>query len=332
VVLFGAEVRRQQDRSHPYRISLEQQHYAPTTINLRLAATRRLAYEAADCGLLSAELAAGTRRVKAAKRLRTPVRNCFPRRVSVRVKQNSSEKPQYSQDHPCDSHLFLLNASQAGCDLPLIRLNREMSSQSCPACNQILRYSLDCVAAVYSRDSRRFTQMKPFITAVCLVVLFAGAKLQAQAPSDPQIVQIVQTANQIDITQARLALKKSSNSQVKDFANQMISDHQALMNSVADLAKKLNVIPQESDTSKQLKQQADDESKKLRGLTGSDFDKEYAAHEIAYHQAVIDAASKVLIPNAKNAELKSALEGAAPLLQGHKEHAQHLQESLQGGK
>jgi len=38
-----------------YRISLEQQHYASTTINLRLAAVRRLAYEAADCGLLSAD-------------------------------------------------------------------------------------------------------------------------------------------------------------------------------------------------------------------------------------------------------------------------------------
>src|SRR6202165_1670746 len=37
-----------------YRISLEQRHYASTTINLRLAAVRRLAYEAADCGLLSA--------------------------------------------------------------------------------------------------------------------------------------------------------------------------------------------------------------------------------------------------------------------------------------
>src|ERR1700684_1644323 len=42
-----------------YRISLEQQHYASKTINLRLAAVRRLAYEAADCGLLSADLAAG---------------------------------------------------------------------------------------------------------------------------------------------------------------------------------------------------------------------------------------------------------------------------------
>src|ERR1700722_15910197 len=58
-----------------YRISLEQQHYASTTINLRLAAVRRLAYEAADCGLLSADLAAGTRRVKGAKRLGMPVGN-----------------------------------------------------------------------------------------------------------------------------------------------------------------------------------------------------------------------------------------------------------------
>src|SRR3978361_497750 len=42
-----------------YRIFLEQKRYAPTTINLRLAAVRRVAFEAADSGLLSAELAAG---------------------------------------------------------------------------------------------------------------------------------------------------------------------------------------------------------------------------------------------------------------------------------
>ena len=58
-----------------YRISLEQRHYASTTINLRLAAVRRLAYEAADCGLLSANLAAGIRRVKGAKRLGVTVGN-----------------------------------------------------------------------------------------------------------------------------------------------------------------------------------------------------------------------------------------------------------------
>jgi putative membrane protein len=111
----------------------------------------------------------------------------------------------------------------------------------------------------------------------------------------------------------------------------MISDHTNLEKSVGDLAKKLGVTPAQSDTSKQLKQQAADETKKLRGLRGKDFDKEYASHEVAYHQAVIDAAKNTLIPNAKNAELKSALEGAAPVLQGHMEHAQQLEKSTQGG-
>lgn len=52
-----------------YRIHLEQRRLAPTTINLRLAAIRRVAYEAADSGLLSPELAAGIRRVKGVRRI-----------------------------------------------------------------------------------------------------------------------------------------------------------------------------------------------------------------------------------------------------------------------
>src|SRR5881296_1483844 len=52
-----------------YRMHLESRHLAPGTINLRLGAVRRLAYEASDCGLLSADLAAGIRRVKGVKKL-----------------------------------------------------------------------------------------------------------------------------------------------------------------------------------------------------------------------------------------------------------------------
>ena len=48
-----------------YRMHLESRNLAPGTVNLRLGAVRRLAYEAADCGLISADLAAGIRRVKA---------------------------------------------------------------------------------------------------------------------------------------------------------------------------------------------------------------------------------------------------------------------------
>src|SRR5437660_11318505 len=52
-----------------YRSYLESKQLAPGTINLRLGAVRRLAYEASDCGLLSADLAAGIRRVKGVKKL-----------------------------------------------------------------------------------------------------------------------------------------------------------------------------------------------------------------------------------------------------------------------
>ncbi len=58
-----------------YRIALEQHPSAPSTINLRLAAMRRLAYEASDCGLLSPDLAAGIRRVRGVRRLGVRVGN-----------------------------------------------------------------------------------------------------------------------------------------------------------------------------------------------------------------------------------------------------------------
>ena len=52
-----------------YRIHLESPNLAPGTINLHVGAERRLAYEAADCGLLSPDLAAGIRRVKGVKKI-----------------------------------------------------------------------------------------------------------------------------------------------------------------------------------------------------------------------------------------------------------------------
>ena len=58
-----------------YRMHLEDRDLAPGTINVRLAAVRRLAYEAADTGLLSPELAAGIRRVKGSKKLGVRIGN-----------------------------------------------------------------------------------------------------------------------------------------------------------------------------------------------------------------------------------------------------------------
>ena len=72
-----------------YRIHLEQAGYAPSTINLRLAAVRRIAYEAADAGLLSPELAAGIRRVKGVRQLGVRVGNWLTAEQGQRLLQAS---------------------------------------------------------------------------------------------------------------------------------------------------------------------------------------------------------------------------------------------------
>src|ERR1041385_4444106 len=71
-----------------YRFFLEQNNLAPSTINVRLAAVRRLAYEAADTGLLSPELAAGIRRVKGAKRLGVRIGNWLTVEQSKKLLQS----------------------------------------------------------------------------------------------------------------------------------------------------------------------------------------------------------------------------------------------------
>jgi integrase len=60
-----------------YRSHLESRQLAPGTINVRLGAVRRLAFEAADCGLLSTDLAAGIRRIKGVKKLGVRLGNWF---------------------------------------------------------------------------------------------------------------------------------------------------------------------------------------------------------------------------------------------------------------
>ena len=68
-----------------YRIHLESRHLAPGTINLRLGAVRRLAYEASDCGLLSPDLTAGTRRVKGVKKIGVRLGNWLTPEQSQRL-------------------------------------------------------------------------------------------------------------------------------------------------------------------------------------------------------------------------------------------------------
>jgi putative membrane protein len=161
-----------------------------------------------------------------------------------------------------------------------------------------------------------------------LAALLAAAPAAAQKPTDPQIAAIVVAANTVDIDAGKLAAQRSSNAEVKAFAQQMIQDHSAVNASATKLVTKLKVTPEPNPTSKQLTEGGDANLKALKDKKGADFDKAYIDHEVAYHQSVLDALDQTLIPSAKNAELKALLEQTRPAFVAHLAHAKHVQESL----
>jgi len=85
-----------------YRMHLESRKLAPGTINLRLGAVRRLAYEAADCGLLSADLTAGIRRVKGVKKLGVRLGNWLTAEQGQALWQApDNQRLKGKRDRPC---------------------------------------------------------------------------------------------------------------------------------------------------------------------------------------------------------------------------------------
>jgi putative membrane protein len=158
------------------------------------------------------------------------------------------------------------------------------------------------------------------------LLCFAGAS--AQGVTDAQIASIVVTANQVDIDAGTLAKARSTDAEVKKFAQLMITDHTGVNKSAVELVTKLKVTPEDNPTSQSLKAGGEKNVANLKTLKGAAFDKAYIDHEVEYHQAVLDAVDKTLIPGAKNEELKALLVKVRPAFVAHLEHAKHLQASL----
>ena len=170
--------------------------------------------------------------------------------------------------------------------------------------------------------------------AVCLVVStgilsFSANAQKSQKLTDPEIASVAVTANQVDIDNAKVALKKSKNQQVIDFAKTMEKDHGAVIKQAVALVTKLGVTPKDNAISQSLNAQAIKTHKTLNTKSGKAFDKAYVDNEVAYHIAVINEVENVLIPDATNKELHDLLVSAVPLFKAHLEHAKMLQKTLE---
>lgn len=147
---------------------------------------------------------------------------------------------------------------------------------------------------------------------------------QAGGLTDPQIADIAYSAGQIDIANARLALRKSHNAAIRRFAQEMIREHTAVNRKAVALLKKLHVTPQNNPTAEALAKQSAQVRTKLARMSGAAFNKAYIDNEVAYHKTVNNALRTELIPATQNPQLKSLLETGLKIFEGHEQHAEAI--------
>ncbi len=173
-------------------------------------------------------------------------------------------------------------------------------------------------------------KVSAIVLAAAGLIFLPAASMSAEGVNDAQVVSIVVIANQVDIDAGQLAASRSTKDEVKVFARLMVTDHTSVQKAATDLAAKLKVIPQDNPTSQSLKADGEKSLAYLKTLRGAAFDKAYIDREVAYHQQVIDALDKTLIPGATNEEHKALLVQVRPAFVAHLELAKRLQASQKG--
>jgi putative membrane protein len=97
---------------------------------------------------------------------------------------------------------------------------------------------------------------------------------------------------------------------------------------MSQLLQSKGVTPQDNAQSTQMKQAAQSAIQRMEGMTGRQLDSAYVAHQVQAHQATLQALETMLIPNARDPQVKALLEKARPAVAQHLADAQKLQGSI----
>ncbi|MBC7530131.1 MAG: DUF4142 domain-containing protein [Oligoflexus sp.] len=146
--------------------------------------------------------------------------------------------------------------------------------------------------------------------------------------NDREILQILMTANEGKIDQAKQAKKISKSKPVKDFADMMILEHKQVQKDLKSWASKTKIKVGPSKLNDDLKNTAKASIEKLKRVSGKEFDRDYSANQVAMHQGLLDQLDSTLIPNAQDQELKDILAKVRTSVAAHLEKAKNLQTTI----
>lgn len=168
------------------------------------------------------------------------------------------------------------------------------------------------------------------IVLVLALIATVGCRAQRAEPaspsalSDANIAAIVVAMNRVDILYADLALAKSQDSDVREFATMTKKDHESVNEAAVALVTKLGVTPVDNELSFDLRDDSETKRLILRDFEGFAFDSAYAHNELSYHAEALKTIDEALIPGAQNAELRALLIAVRPAVAAHHEHARAL--------
>jgi putative membrane protein len=169
------------------------------------------------------------------------------------------------------------------------------------------------------------------ILAVSTLFGLSTTTVSAQQPApkldDPTIVAIFDAANTYDMETGSLAARKGRSHAVRQFGEMIARDHKNVRAQGRELAKSLHVTPTPPANFALATAHAD-AMKSLRAKKGKDFDRAFLQHEVDFHNAVIDAVTKTLLPATQNAQLKDLETKVAPAFVAHRDKAQSLLNGL----
>jgi putative membrane protein len=155
-----------------------------------------------------------------------------------------------------------------------------------------------------------------------------SAREQRSGLNDARIAAMVLAANNTDISYARLVPSRAERPDVKDFGQRMLTDHTGVNTAVNDLLTKLNVTPEDNQASLDFRDESANRRDEMRELMGYAFDSTYIENEVSYHVKFLATIDSVLIPAARNKDLKALLTSVRPAVAAHLAHAEQVRANV----
>lgn len=151
-----------------------------------------------------------------------------------------------------------------------------------------------------------------------LMTLVAGTAMAATPATGNAMLEKLAQGGMTEVEAGKLALNKSTNPGVKEFAEMMVKDHSASNEKVKALAAARNLaLPKTPSEAQQ------DTMKALHARTGAHFEQAYLAAQVKAHEETV-AMLKSEIASGQDAQTKSLARELLPTVEAHLKEAYRL--------